>query len=221
MDMTAAMRRFTRGCFALMFLGMAAGAAAQSAPAGEQAGTGLKLGIVPFADATASGNKAAGADVARTMLSEVVHSTALQARLLTDDETAKSAEMDPEKAIALGRTQHLDLIFVGTVLDAHSQESNKTGWIPAVRGQSGSVTVHRLKATVVLQGELYDVATGRRIFSTRVTGTDTNNAVGGTAFTKFGAWGNESYRGFLESPMGQALQKAIADLTKQVASAHR
>jgi hypothetical protein len=85
-------------------------------------------------------------------------------------------------------------------------------------GQSGSVTVHRVKATVTLQGELYDVASGKRIFSVRVTGNDSNNAVGGTAFTTFGAWGNDNYRAFLDSPLGRALQAALVDMTKKVAA---
>lgn len=205
--------------FTLALLGIAALASAQTASAPGGAGNPVKLGILPFADATASGNRTAGADVARTMLSEVVHSTSLQPRVLATDGTTRDAEMDPEKAFALGRSQHLDLIFVGTVLEARSEESRKGGWIPSIRGQSGNVTIHRIKATVTLQGELYDVASGRRLFSERVTGTASNNALGGTADTTFGAWGNDTYRSFLDSPMGKALQTALADITKKIAAA--
>ena len=76
-----------------------------------------------------------------------------------------------------------------------------------------------MSATVTLQGELYDVASGRRLFSERVTGTNTNNAFGGTAYTTFGAWGNDTYASFLDSPMGKSLQTAIADLTKKIVAA--
>jgi len=93
------------------------------------------------------------------------------------------------RRVAIGREQKVDLVFVGTVLEARTQESNKSGWIPSIKGQSGSVSVHRVKATVTLQGELYEVASGKRIFSVRVTGNDSNNALGGTAYTTFGAWG--------------------------------
>jgi hypothetical protein len=207
------------GTFALAAFAIAGGASAQSPAAPRTPENPVKLGILPFADATASGNRTAGTDVARTMLSEVVHSTSMQPRLLAADAAAKEADMDPEKAIALGRSQHLDLIFIGTVLEARSTESNKSGWLPSIKGQSGNVSIHRVKATVTLQGELYDTASGQRIFSVRVTGSDANNALGGTAYTTFGAWGNDSYRNFLDSPMGKALQTALVDMTKRVAAA--
>lgn len=196
-----------------------AGARAESTQQNADTGRAIKLGILPFADATASSNRTAGTDVARTMLSEVVHSTSLQPRMLVMDGTAKADDLDAEKAIALGRDQHVDLVFMGTVLEARTQESNKSGWIPSIKGQSANVNVRRVKATVTLQGELYDVATGRRLFSERVTGNDSNTAVGGTTYTTFGAWGSDSYRNFLDSPLGKALQTALADMTKKVEAA--
>jgi len=72
---------------------------------------------------------------------------------------------------------------------------------------------------VALQGELYDVPIWKRIYSVRVTGKDSNNALGGTAYTTFGAWGNDNYRTFLDSPLGKALQAALVDMTKKVAAA--
>lgn len=180
----------------------------------------LKLGILPFADATASGNQAAGTDVARTMLAEVVHSTDLQPRILVLEGGAKVDALDSDQAIALGRAQHLDLVFMGTVLDARTEESNKGGSIPSFKGQSAKVNVRRLKAAVTLQGELYDVATGRRLFSVRVTGNDSSTSVGATTYTTFGSWGSDSYQNFLSSPLGKALQTALADMTKKIAAAH-
>jgi hypothetical protein len=179
-----------------------------------------KLGIVPFVDATASGNQAAGADVARTMLAEVVHSTDLQPRILVLEEGTKVDALDSDSAIALGRAQHLDLVFMGTVLDARTEESNKGGSIPSIRGQSATVNVRRVKAAVTLQGELYDVAAGRRLFSLRLTGNDSNTSVGATTFTTFGSWGSDSYQNFLSSPLGKALQTVLADMTKKIAAAH-
>jgi hypothetical protein len=204
----------------LIMLGAASLAAGQtpaSPPAvGDKA---IKVGIFPFADATASGNRSVGADVGRTMASEVTHSTTLIPRMLAVDGSIKAEDLDGEKAVAIGREQKVDQVFVGTVLEARTEESNKGGWIPSIKGQSANVSVRRVKATVTLQGELYDVASGKRIFSVRVTGNDSNNAVGGTAFTTFGAWGNDNYRAFLDSPLGKALQTALADMTKKVAAA--
>jgi len=218
--MTISMRTRERICglYALALLGTAGLASAQTATTAGGAGGATKLGIVPFADATASGNRTAGTDVARTMLSEVVHATSLQPRLLVADRGISEAGPDPEQAIALGRSQHVDLVFIGTVLEARSEESSKSGWLPSIKGQSGTVNIHRVKATVTLQGELYDVASGRRLFSVRVTGTDSNNALGGAVATTFGTWGNDTYRSFLDSPMGKALQAAIVDMTKKIAA---
>lgn len=179
----------------------------------------IKVGIFPFGDATASGNRSAGMDVGRTMMSELTHSTTLVPRMLAADASAKAEDLDGEKAVALGREQHVDLVFMGTVLEAKTQESNRSGWIPSIKGQSANVSIRRVKATVTLQGELYDVASGQRIFSVRVTGNDSNNAFGGTAYTTFGSWGNDTYRAFLDSPLGKALQSALADMAKKVAAA--
>lgn len=198
--------------FAVMLFGMSRAAAAQTAAAGA-----LKIGIVPFADATASGNRAIGADIARTLQAELVHSTTLLPRVL--ESGAASGEMDAEKALALARAQHLDLVFVGTVLEARTEQSNKRGWLPSIKGQSASLDVHHLKATVVLQGEFYDLSNGERLFSTRVTGNNASNSVGGTAYTSFGSFGNESYAAFLDSPLGRALQAAVADMTRKIAAA--
>jgi hypothetical protein len=176
----------------------------------------LKVGIVPFTDATSSGNRSIGADVARTLQAEMSHSTSLLPRLLEDG--GSSGAVDAARAVERGRASHVDLVFVGTVLEAKAEQSNKHGWLPSIKGQSASVDVHHVKATVVLQGELYDVATGERLFSTRVTGSDSSNAVGGTASTSLGSFGNDSYQSFLESPLGKALRSAVADMTNRIAA---
>lgn len=206
-------------CVALFVFG-AAGAASAQTPAATGAGARtITVGILPFTDATASGNRSIGADIGRTMQAEMVHATSLMPRLLTVDGTAGANPLDGEQAVALARAQGLDQVFLGTVLEARSEESNRSGWIPSIKGQSASVRLRRVKATVTLQGELYDVATGARIFSVRVTGKDSNNAFGGTAYTSFGAVGNDGYSGLMESPLGKALQSAVADMTRKVSKA--
>jgi hypothetical protein len=177
-----------------------------------------KVGIAPFTDATASGNRSIGADVARTLQAELVHSSSLVPRVL-ENAAASNAAIDADKAVELGRAQHVDLVFVGTVLEARTEQSNKRGWLPSIKGQSAALDVHHMKAIVVLQGELYDVAAGQRLFSTRVTGNDSSNALGGTAYTTLGSFGNDSYQSFLESPLGKALRNAVVEMTKRVAAA--
>jgi hypothetical protein len=173
----------------------------------------ITVGLAPFTDATASGNRSAGADVARTLQAE--HATSLVPRLLEDVATP----VDVGKVLAAGRGQHVDLIFVGTVLEAKTEQSNRRGWLPSIKGQSASLDVHHEKATVILQGELYDAASGERLFSTRVTGSDSSNALGGSAYTTLGSFGNDSYQSFLESPLGKALRNAVSDMAKHIAAA--
>jgi hypothetical protein len=207
--------------FAALAVCTAALVASAQSPAGSDtdAAGAMKVGIVPFADATASGNRAAGADISRTMQAEMVHSTSLVPRVLTLEGSTTAQDLDAEKAVALGRAQHVDRVFVGTVLEAHTDESSKSGWIPSIKGQSAAVRLRRIKATVTLQGELYDVASSRRIFSVRTVGNESAKSVGGTAYTKFGAWGNDNYGTFLDSPLGKALQAALSDMVKKVSAA--
>src|SRR5689334_11347129 len=97
--------------------------AAQSEPA-----SAMKVGILPFADATASGNMAVGSNVARTMQAEIVHSTSLVPRVLTLEGSTRADDLDGEKAVEIGRHQKVDVVFFGTVLEAKSDESSKGGF---------------------------------------------------------------------------------------------
>lgn len=200
--------RRRRLLLALVFLVALAAATAAQAP--------TTVGIAPFIDATASGNRSIGADVARTLQAELVHATSLIPRVMED----VGMPVDAAKVVAAGRGQHVDLVFVGTVLEAKTEQSNKRGWLPSIKGQSASLDVHHQKATVILQGELYDAGTGERLFSTRVTGSDASNALGGSAYTTLGSFGNDSYQSFLESPLGKALRNAVAEMTRRIAAAH-
>ena len=181
----------------------------------------MTIGVLPFVDATASGNTRVGADVGQTMLTELTRSTTLIPRLLATGGSMAADNLNGEKAVAIGREKNVDLVFLGTVLDATTEESTNSGWIPSIKGQSANVRLRRVKATVTLHGELYEVATGARLFSHKITGKKSNNAVRGTAHTKFGTWGNDDYGAFLESPLGQALETAVAEMTKKIAATKR
>jgi hypothetical protein len=183
-----------------------------------EGGSALKVGILPFVDATASGNRAVGADVGRTMQAEIVHSTSMLPRMLTLEGSMRPEDLDPEKAVDAGRKAKVDVVFVGTVLDATSEESNKGGFIPFIKGQAGQVQVRSIKASVTLQGEVYRIPGGERLASWRVTGKHSDNKFGGTAYTTLGSWGHDNYEAFLTSPLGKALQDAIADLVKKLAA---
>ena len=105
-----------------------------------------------FRDATASGNREVGPAVSLTMHDEAAHSTALEARVLSLDPTVRVDEMDKTRAVASGRRQKVDVVFVGTVLEAKVDEAHKSGWLPRIRGMSVNVSVRSVTANVALQG---------------------------------------------------------------------
>lgn len=179
----------------------------------------LTLGILPFRDATASGNSAVGPAVGLTMHDQVAHATAMEARVLAVDPAVRIEDLDRARAVAIGRQQKVDVVFVGTVLEARVDESTKSGWLPRIRGTALNVGVRSVTAKVTLQGELYDVASGEPIASLRSTGKETNNKFAGTAWTSLGAWDMGSTQAFLNSPLGKALQSAIADMVQKVVAA--
>jgi hypothetical protein len=206
--------RFASGCVIVGLLAIGG-----IVPQEEVLGAGeeqSKVGILPFADATASGNTQVGLAVGRAVQSEFTHSTNLLARVIALDGSMKPESLDGEKAVQLGRSEGVDLIVMGTVLDAAAEESRRGGWSPRVMGQGGSGHIRSVKAKVTLQGDIYSVATGSRVASLRVTGTHTDRKFGGTVYTSIGHW-NANDVSFMNSPLGKALQDAVADLVKKVA----
>lgn len=178
----------------------------------------IKVGLLPFMDATASGNRDVGPAVSRTVQAEMVHSTNLLPRVITLERPSDVDSLDGEKAVELGKKNGVDVVVLGTVLEAKAEESNKGGWIPRVAGQSGSINIRSIKARVTLQAEVYSVATGAKLNSLRITGNHSDNKFGGTAWTSLGSWSSGNYGVFLESPLGKALQQAIADMVKKIAA---
>ena len=75
-----------------------------SLPAGHRSAP-ITLGILPFRDATASGNSAVGPAVSLTMHDQVAHATAMEARVLTVDPAMRIEELDRARAVAIGRQQ--------------------------------------------------------------------------------------------------------------------
>jgi hypothetical protein len=203
----------------LLITSIASGQTATPVSALRPAGGRISIGILPFRDATASGNREVGPAVSLSMHDEVAHSTALEARILTLDPTVRAEEIDKVRAVEIGRRQKVDVVFVGTVLQAKVDEAQKSGWLPRIRGTAVSVSVRSVTADVALQGELYDVASGEQIASLRSTGKETDKKFAGTAWTSLGAWDAGSSQAFLNSPLGKALQSAIAEMVQKVVAA--
>jgi hypothetical protein len=177
----------------------------------------IKVGVLPFGDATASGGAELGLDLSRTVQAEIVHSTNLQGRVLPLEDGVRPEDLDPEKAVEIGQKGKVDVVLVGTVLEATAEESSKGGWSPTIFGQSVSGQLRSVKARVTLQGDLFNIATGKKIDSLRITGTHSDKKFGGAVYTSLGLLGTDA-NSFLNSPMGKALQKAVADLVKKIAA---
>lgn len=176
-----------------------------------------KVGVLPFVDNTSSGGDDLGPALSRAVQAEIAHSTDLTGRVLKLDEGTNPEDVDNDKAVELGRNHKVDAVLVGTVLEASSDESEKDVTGPSIFGQSIGGTAHSVKALVTLQGDLYNVANGKKIESIRVTGHASDTKVGANISSSLGdlTTGDNS---FDKSPIGKALHSAVGDLVKKIAA---
>jgi hypothetical protein len=176
-----------------------------------------KVGVLPFVDNTGSGGSDTGTALGRAVQAEIAHSTDLMGRVLNLDENTKPEDVDGEKAVAIARERKVDVVLVGTVLEANTEESDKSASGPSIFGQSLGGSARAMKAIVSLQGDLYNVTTGRLIESIRVTGNASDTKVGANVNSSLGgiATGGAS---FTNSTIGKALHKAVADLVKKLSA---
>ncbi len=171
----------------------------------------FKVGVLPFVDNSGSTNVDVGAAVSRSVQAEITHSTQLVGKVLA---AAADTNVDGAKAAEIGRAANVDVVLVGLVLEASSSESTKNVTGPSIYGQRVGGKARSVSSIVTLQGDFYNVATGEKIDSIRVTGKATDRKVGADVNTDFG---HISAAGAsLDTPIGKALQKAVADLVKRI-----
>jgi hypothetical protein len=175
----------------------------------------IKVGVLPFSDATASGALNIGDTMSRLTQAEIVHSTSLQGRSLLITSGIKPEQLDSEKILAIGKENNVDIVVMGTLLEAHTEESAQNSGTRALFGQAISANFHSWKANVTLQADLYEVATGKKVESFRITQTQNDKKVGVGAITNFGTV-DTATQAFQASTLGKALQKAVADLVKRL-----
>jgi len=199
----------------LAFLTMAATSAGQQSkpPAAKYQ---FKIGVLPFVDNTGSGGEEVGVAVGRAVQAELTHSTQILGRVLKlDGVTAE--DLDGAKAAEIGKGANVDVVVIGLVLEATSHESQQGVQSRRLFGQSVGGRVRSVSSVVTLQGDLYNVLDGGKIDSIRVTGRATDRKVGTDVATQFGSisTGGSSFE---NSPIGKALQSAVAQLVKGIAS---
>lgn len=175
----------------------------------------VKVGVLPYSDATASGGANIGDTLSRLTQAEIVHSTQLEGKVITITDGTRPEQLDSEKIIALGKSAGVDIVVMGTLLEAHAEESAQNGMAHSIFGQTFSGGLHSWKASVTLQADVYNIATGKKLDSLRVSQTQSDKKVSGGAVTTLGSM-DTSTSAFQNSTLGKALQKTIADLVKHL-----
>jgi hypothetical protein len=190
---------------------LTASALVASTTSGQSART--QVAIFPLADGSGGSNRAAGVAASQTLIDELATGSRLVGVTVTD---SLGAAIDQEHAIAVGKARGTPFVFVGTVLVATSRESSRGGWLPKIKGQTVHLTVRSIEAKTELQGVLYDVATGERVFTTTTRGSHKDNSYAGRVWSSWGSWDVGDHAAFLASPMGQAFLKASREMVKQI-----
>jgi len=62
-----------------------------------------------------------------------------------------------------GRAQGVDVVVIGTVLEATSEQSSKSANLPSFGGISIGGNKVSIKATVTLQADLYNTSNGQKL----------------------------------------------------------
>jgi hypothetical protein len=189
----------------------------QQAKAPESAKYQFKVGLLPFVDNTASGDETVGIAISRAVQAEFSHSTPMIGRVLKLADGVSAGDVDSEKAVEIGKSNNVDVVMVGTVLEASSEESQRSVQSPSLGGQTVGGNVRSVKSVVTLQADLYNVVDGHKIDSIRMTGRASDTKLGTDVTTDFGSISSGG-SSFDASPIGKALHNAVVDLVKKIAA---
>ncbi len=184
-----------------------------AAQAGAQASQ-FSIGVLPFADNTGSGQDISGS-VSRAVQAEILHSTHLNGRVLSLDSGVTPNNLDPQHALAIGRTQGVDVVVIGTVLEATSSQSSGSAGLPSFGGISLGGRKQSTKAQVTIQADLYNTTTGQKFDSLRETGNASQTKIGADVSTDLGSM-NSGGDSFDNSALGKAFHQAVANVVKKI-----
>jgi OOP family OmpA-OmpF porin len=175
----------------------------------------FKVGVLPFADNTGSSAADVADSISRAVQAEMVHSTQLLGRVLTLDAGANHGNIDAGVAIMAGRAQGVDVVVVGTVLEAISEQSSKSANLPSFGGISIGGNKVSMKATVTLQADLYNTSNGQKIDSIRQTANASQSKLGTDVGTGLGGLSTGGAN-FDNSAMGKAFHSAVSALVQKI-----
>ena len=179
----------------------------------------LRIGVLPFSDATGELGSAAAQALSRAVQAEFVHASTLHSRVLPL-EGISLEEMDAEKAVEIGRKYKVDVVLLATVLEASTEQSSKGGWAPTIFGQSVRGNLHNVQARVTFQADLLYLGTGAKVASLRLSGQHTDRSVSADAYTSLGTYSNDDSN-WQKSTLGKAVQKVVGDMVRQVSAQAR
>lgn len=177
-----------------------------------------KIGLLPFDDAAGVGPEL-GRHVAVYIRSELLKSKKLLPKFIVPDpgegaEGEGTGLIDVEKALELGRANGVDFVLIGTILEADVEESDSSvGGISFSKASVGS-SLRKVKATIMIQGDLLAVADGALIQSFEAKGDKTDSRVGADLSTNWGDFSSGSSSA--NTPNAKAMREAVESLVKQI-----
>ena len=180
-------------------------------------GNQYRVGVLPFVDNTGTNAANLADSVSRAVQAEIVHSTQLQGRVLTLDPGVNPNSVDATKAVAIGQGQNVDVVVMGTVLEAHAESSSSSANTPSFRGFSLGGHKETMKATVTLQADLYSTSTGQKIDSIHVTSEQSQTKIGTDTYSDLGSL-SMGGTNFDNSTIGKAFHKTVSELVQKINS---
>ncbi|MGO8933389.1 MAG: OmpA family protein [Terracidiphilus sp.] len=180
-------------------------------------GSQFKVGILPFADNTGSNSGDVADSVSHAVQTQMVQSTKLMGVVLALDAGLSPNGLDPGKAISIGQAQGVDVVLIGTIVEADSQQSSSSANLPSFGGISLGGSKTTVKATVTLQADLYSTSTGQKIDSIQQTGNASQSKIGSDVSTGLGGISTGG-ADFDNSAIGKAFHSAVTALVKQINS---
>ncbi len=177
----------------------------------------FKIGVLPFADNTGSNSGDVADSVSHAVQTQIVQSTKLMGVVLTLDSGLSPNGLDPAKAVAIGQAQGVDVVLIGTIIEADSQQSSSSANLPSFGGISLGGSKTSVKATVTLQADLYSTSTGQKIDSFQQTGNASQSKIGSDVSTGLGSISTDG-ADFNNSAIGKAFHTAVIALVKQINS---
>jgi hypothetical protein len=187
-----------------------------SAPRAAEPGS---IGILPFDVSTVEGGggSEAGRVLGTLVRIEMLKNENLRPQILPIPEGARMPLIS-KQALEVGRTEDVEYVLVGTVLEATTTRSTNRANTSRLGGAIGTAvggSLSRVTSKVSLHAELMHAASGRTE-RFEVEGTNTDTGVGADLWTALGGF-NVGDDGWQNSPMGKALREAAQRLTTEIA----